>query len=87
MTPPGRPYLGERARPIQTLISYPAERGNNGKLKFGDYLDLFATEEDFAPLAEVAAKIVAGRRKGYDADPDAPVQAVRDAASPRVVTR
>lgn len=76
----GRPYLGERARPIQTLIWYPAERGNNGKLKFGDYLDLFATEEDFAPLPEVAAKIVAGGRKGYDADPDSPMQAVRDAA-------
>jgi dienelactone hydrolase len=39
---------GERARPVQTLIWYPANRGTGKRLRYGDYLRTSATETDFA---------------------------------------
>jgi dienelactone hydrolase/predicted negative regulator of RcsB-dependent stress response len=43
----GKPYLGERARPLQTLIWYPAQKSNGKPMTVGDYSDLLATETSF----------------------------------------
>jgi dienelactone hydrolase len=42
----GKPYEGERARPLQTLIWYPAEPGGKS-MTVGDYVRLVATETNF----------------------------------------
>ncbi len=44
----GKPYTGERARPIQTLIWYPAEASKAKKMTVANYAKLLATETDFA---------------------------------------
>ncbi len=44
----GKPYTGERARPIQTLIWYPAEPSKASKMTVADYGKLLASETDFA---------------------------------------
>ena len=38
----GKPRQGEVARPIQTLIWYPAQQSAAGHLTYGDYLNLAA---------------------------------------------
>jgi tetratricopeptide (TPR) repeat protein len=43
----GKPYQGERARPLQTLIWYPAEKSSGKPMTVGDYGDLVATETTF----------------------------------------
>src|SRR5271170_6227782 len=43
----GKPYQGERARPLQTLIWYPAEKTTAKPMTVGDYGDLAATETSF----------------------------------------
>ncbi|HEY1744060.1 MAG TPA: CocE/NonD family hydrolase [Granulicella sp.] len=43
----GKPYVGERARPIQTLIWYPAEKSDRKPMTVQDYSDLLATETSF----------------------------------------
>ncbi|MFL6602573.1 MAG: dienelactone hydrolase [Steroidobacteraceae bacterium] len=43
----GKPYQGERARPLQTLVWYPAERASGKPVTFGEYMDLGATETSF----------------------------------------
>lgn len=43
----GKPYLGERARPLQTLIWYPAQKSSAKAMTVGDYTDLLATETSF----------------------------------------
>ena len=43
----GKPYQGERARPIQTLIWYQAEKSSGKPMTVGDYGDLLATETSF----------------------------------------
>jgi len=43
----GKPYQGERARPLQTLIWYPAQKNGSKPMTVGDYGDLLATETDF----------------------------------------
>ena len=40
----GKPYQGERARPLQTLIWYPAQKSSGKPMTVGDYGDLLATE-------------------------------------------
>jgi tetratricopeptide (TPR) repeat protein len=48
----GNLLTGERARPIQTLIWYPAQAVPGAKpMLVGRYLDLMATEDNFAPLS------------------------------------
>lgn len=44
----GKPYTGERARPIQTLIWYPADSSIAKKMTVADYTKLLAAETDFA---------------------------------------
>jgi hypothetical protein len=43
----GKPYQGERARPLQTLIWYPAQKSSGKPMTVGDYGDLLATETTF----------------------------------------
>jgi tetratricopeptide (TPR) repeat protein len=43
----GKPYQGERARPLQTLIWYPAEKTTAKQMTVGDYGNLAATETSF----------------------------------------
>ena len=43
----GKPYQGERARPLQTLIWYPAQENSGKPMTVGDYGDLVATETTF----------------------------------------
>ncbi len=43
----GKPYQGERARPLQTLIWYPAEKTTAKPMIVGDYGNLAATETSF----------------------------------------
>ena len=43
----GKPYAGERARPLQTLIWYPAEKSGRKPMTVQDYSDLLATETSF----------------------------------------
>jgi tetratricopeptide (TPR) repeat protein len=45
--PLGKPATGERARPIQTLIWYPATASTAKKMTVGDYTQLLATETSF----------------------------------------
>ncbi|MDM4766644.1 dienelactone hydrolase family protein [Pelomonas sp. SE-A7] len=44
----GQPVSGERARPVQTLVWYPAAPGGR-PLRYDDYVELSATEESFEP--------------------------------------
>ncbi|MGA8659535.1 MAG: hypothetical protein WB586_25715, partial [Chthoniobacterales bacterium] len=73
---------GEVARPIQTLIWYPAQQSAAGHLTYGDYLNLAATEEDFKPSPEQAAATVALARKQFDASPSSTMWATAN-ATPR----
>lgn len=43
----GKPYQGERARPLQTLVWYPAQKSSGRPMTVGDYGDLLATETTF----------------------------------------
>ncbi len=43
----GKPYSKERARPLQTLVWYPAEKGAGKPMTVADYFDLIATETSF----------------------------------------
>jgi tetratricopeptide (TPR) repeat protein len=54
----GKPYLGERARPLQTLIWYPAVKSAKKPMTVGDYAHLLTTETDFAGV-----ELPAGRKK------------------------
>ena len=43
----GKPYVRERARPLQTVIWYPAEKSALKPMTVGDYGNLAATETSF----------------------------------------
>jgi hypothetical protein len=43
----GKSTVGERARPLQTLIWYPAEKSGKKAMTVGDYSDLLPTETSF----------------------------------------
>src|SRR6202451_830441 len=43
----GKPVQGERARPLQTLIWYPAQKSSGKPMTVGDYGDLLASETNF----------------------------------------
>ncbi|GAA0734514.1 dienelactone hydrolase [Sphingomonas japonica] len=85
----GEAVAGVKARPIQTLIWYPATKGGT-PLRYSDYLRLSATEEVFGRSdAEIAAATAAFLRSAGPAlSPDRikaetgrTMWAVRDAAS------
>ena len=84
----GKPIKGERARPIQTLIWYPATKGSGRGLTVGDYVELGVTADDFEhPPAEraamqakfVAAKVATLPPERAKAELAAPMLARRDA--------
>ena len=58
----GKPYLGERARPVQTLVWYPAQKGGS-PLRYTDYVRTEATDEVFGQTEAQVAAFVAGRRQ------------------------
>lgn len=43
----GKPRTAERARPLQTLVWYPAEKSNGKPMTVGDYANLMTTETSF----------------------------------------
>ena len=43
----GKPYGGEHARPLQTLIWYPAQKCSGKPMTVGDYGELLGTETSF----------------------------------------
>jgi hypothetical protein len=43
----GKPFVGERARPLQTLVWYPSQRSSEKPMTVGDYSRLAATETSF----------------------------------------
>ena len=51
----GKPFQGERARPLQTLIWYPGEKSNARPMTVGDYANLAATETSFGKPQMTAA--------------------------------
>ena len=56
--PVGRPYVGERARPLQTLIWYPAETSSKPPMTVNDYTVLLASETNFAkPMLSAEQKL------------------------------
>jgi tetratricopeptide (TPR) repeat protein len=58
----GKPTVGERARPIQTLVWYPAAKGGT-PLRYADYLRTEATDEVLnRPAPEVAAFLESKRQ-------------------------
>jgi dienelactone hydrolase len=56
----GKPVTGERARPIQTLIWYPAQPDKSAQpMLYGRYVELLATEENFNDDSEQRAAAAA----------------------------
>jgi dienelactone hydrolase len=47
----GKPFMGERARPLQTLVWYPAKKTGKASMTLGDYSALLVTETDFGKKA------------------------------------
>jgi len=43
----GKPYQGERARPLQTLVWYPSLKSSSKPMTVGDYVALKTTETNF----------------------------------------
>ncbi len=82
----GEPVQGERARPIQAIVWYPAARGGK-PVTYRDYLDTIATEDDFtrgaAEVKRMTDSLVndnAGTRLEIVLrDVASPMHAVRDA--------
>ena len=58
----GKPNHGERARPLQTLVWYPAEKSAGKPMTVGDYGSLLATETSFgeSKLSDLQKKWIAG---------------------------
>jgi len=78
----------DRARPLQTLVWYPAAAGGT-PMRYRDYVATVATEEDFdrtpAQVGRATEQLVAARARGSDGprienDLRQPAHAVRDAA-------
>lgn len=62
----GEPIAGERARPMQALVWYPAARGQSGTpLTFRDYLATIPTEDDFTLDAAEAGRRLEARIEGH----------------------
>jgi dienelactone hydrolase len=74
----GKPNVGERARPLQTLIWYPAQKTAAKPMTVGDYGQLGATETSFGK-----PNLAAGMKQWIDGMQPSlgnPMWAVRDAA-------
>jgi dienelactone hydrolase len=78
---------GDRSRPLQTLVWYPAI-GTGGAMVFRDYVTTLATEEEFSRMPDQVRRatdqFIDARAGGADAaqvlrDMQSPVRALRDA--------
>ena len=49
----GAPYQGERARPLQTLIWYPAEKSTRKSMTVGDYGNRCSQRDEFRQTRSV----------------------------------
>jgi dienelactone hydrolase len=58
----GKPYLGERARPVQTLVWYPAQKGG-APLHYADYMRTQATDEVFGKTEAQVTAFLAERQQ------------------------
>lgn len=64
----GQPFTGERARPVQTLIWYPAVSTPSGtRLPYSDYIRTEATEDNFGRSQSDVDTFVAARLKSATA--------------------
>jgi dienelactone hydrolase len=68
-------------RPMQTLIWYPAQHGSGSQISYGDYLNLFTSEDSFSLTPSEAADVLRKDLQDYraDADPSAMMWARKDA--------
>ena len=73
----GNPVAGMHARPIQTLVWYPAAAGGQA-LRYGDYIALARSEEVFDGTGRPVLP-VARRAQAVEAVSAQPMRAVRDA--------
>jgi dienelactone hydrolase len=73
---------GDRSRPLQTLIWYPAI-GTGGALTYRDYVATVATEEEFSRMPDQVRRatdaLVETRTPQVQRDLSSPVRALRDA--------
>lgn len=58
----GKTYLGERARPVQTLVWYPASKAGT-PLRYADYMRTEATDEAFERTEAQIAAFMAQKRE------------------------
>lgn len=56
----GKPTTGELARPVQTLVWYPAQKGGT-PIRYADYMRTEATDENFTRTEAEAAAYLADR--------------------------
>lgn len=63
----GRPWKGETARPIQTLVWYPAQKPSSKRMTVGEYVALGATEGFGAPkiLSGLSEWLVDGMKPSF----------------------
>ncbi|WP_187290232.1 dienelactone hydrolase family protein [Terriglobus saanensis] len=74
------------ARPLQTLIWYPAHLAPRASaMTYGDYLSLFVSEDSFTLTSSEAASVLKKNLHDYqvDADPQARMRAIKDAPTQR----
>jgi hypothetical protein len=48
----------DSVRPMQTLIWYPAQHGSGSQISYGDYLNLFTSEDSFSLTPSEAADVL-----------------------------
>lgn len=86
----GKATRGDRARPVQTLIWYPAEKGTGRAISAGDYLRLGGTSDEFPAVpAErlgledgyISSRVGGLTPERAKAELTAPMVARRDAAA------
>jgi dienelactone hydrolase len=82
----GKPLTGETARPIQTLIWYPADKGAKPVMSLADYVKLGASDDDFdhtpAEVAALEAKAIQRATGGVS-----PERAQRELTAPMLAHR
>lgn len=70
----GKPGSREGARPLQTVIWYPAKDRSDLPITYGDYLELFASEDSFLLTPAQAADTLHKEKIDYRADADPSVK-------------
>jgi len=80
----GEPAKGERARPVQTLVWYPAARGGK-PVTYRDYLDTVPTEDEFTRSPAEVRRMTDGRIDGNAAGHRDAL--LRDIARPQLAVR